>query len=357
MARIDSFLRLVTEQGVSDLHFHSGAPPSIRHDGGLQPLPFRALSETEARRFLYEMLDGAQRAQLEANKQIDFLYVAEGAGRFRANVFLHSRGLGAVFRIIRPAPPTLDDMMLPPVFRRLTQLNNGLVLVTGPTGSGKSTTLAALVHEINRTSARHIITVEDPIEVLHAPIQSVISQRQVEKHAETFASALRASLRESPDVLVVGEMRDHETVSLALSAAETGVLVLGTLHTNSAAKAVDRIIDMVPPETREQTRGLLSVLLRCVASQHLCRRADGKGRVAVMEVLLHTYAVANMIREGKAHQIDAYLQTAGADGSGMISLDASIARAVRSGSITLEEGLRVASYPDQVQALAGEVAG
>jgi twitching motility protein PilT len=354
MARLDSFLRLVVEQHASDLHFHSGAVPTIRFDGGLLPLPFRVLSETETRRFLFEIMDEAQRAAFEADKQLDFLYVVEGLGRFRANVYLQNHGMGAVFRVIRPFPPTLDELAVPPVLRKLAHLQNGLVLVTGPTGSGKTTTLAAMVHEVNRTSARHIITVEDPIEVLHAPIQSVISQRQVEKHTESFASALRAALRESPDVLVVGEMRDQETVQLALSAAETGVLVLGTLHTNSAAKAVDRIIDMLPPETREQARSVLSVLLRCVASQHLCRRASGEGRVAVMEVLLHTWAMANMIREGKAHQIDAYLQTAGNDGSGMISLDASIARSVRNGYITLEEGLRVANYPEQVQAMAGD---
>jgi len=278
----------------------------------------------------------------------------EGLGRFRANVYLQNHGMGAVFRVIRPSPPTLDELAVPTVLRKLAHLQNGLVLVTGPTGSGKTTTLAAMVHEVNRTSQRHIITVEDPIEVLHAPIKSVVSQRQVEKHTQSFASALRAALRESPDVLVVGEMRDQETVQLALSAAETGVLVLGTLHTNSAAKAVDRIIDMLPPETREQARSVLSVLLRCVASQHLCRRASGEGRVAVMEVLLHSWAMANMIREGKAHQIDAFLQTAGNDGTGMISLDASIARSVKNGYITLEEGLRVANYPDQVQLMVGD---
>jgi twitching motility protein PilT len=313
------------------------------------------LSEAETRRFLYELLDEAQRAQFETDKQLDFLYVLEGVGRFRTSVFLQNHGMGAVFRVIRPTPPTLDDLAVPPVLRKLAHLPNGLVLVTGPTGAGKTTTLSALVHEVNRTSPRHIITIEDPIEVLHTPIKSVVSQRQVEKHTESFASALRAALRESPDVLVVGEMRDQETVMLALSAAETGVLVLGTLHTNSAAKAVDRIIDMLPPDTREQARSVLSVLLRCVASQHLCRRANGEGRVAVMEVLLHNWAVANMIREGKAHQIEAYLQTTGNDDSGMVSLDASIARSVRNGYITIEEGLRVANYPDQVRTLVGDL--
>jgi twitching motility protein PilT len=356
MARIDSFLRLVVEQRASDLHLHCGNKPTIRFDGDLIPLPFRVVSQQEGRRFFEEILDAEQRKRLERDKELDFLYVIDGVGRFRANVFLQSHGLGGVFRVVQPEPPTLDELMLPPVMRRITQLSNGLVLVTGPTGAGKTTSIAALVHEINRSSSRHIITVEDPIEFIHPPLKSVISQRQVEKHTESFAAALRAALRESPDVLVVGELRDHETVSLALSAAETGVLVMGTLHTNSAAKAVDRMVDMMPPESREQTRSVLSVLLRCVVSQHLCRRATGEGRVAVMEILLHSWAVANMIREGKTHQIDAHLQTASNDGSGMQSLDACIVHHVKNGYITLEEGLRVCSYPDQLRSLVGESA-
>jgi len=355
MARIDSFLRMVVDQHASDLHFHAGNVPTIRYNGDLLPLPFRTLSEFEARRFLYEMLDEAQRTRLERDKELDLVYRVEGVGRFRANLFVQSHGLGAVFRVIRATPPTMDELFLPPVLRRLTQLSNGLVLVTGPTGSGKTTTQAALVHEINRTSARHIVTVEDPIEFVHPPLRSILSQRQVEKHTESFSSALRASLRESPDVLVIGEMRDQETVQLALSAAETGVLVLSTLHTNSAAKAIDRMLDMLPGETREQMRSVLSVLLRCVVSQHLCKRANGEGRVAVMEILLNNWAVANMIRENKVHQIDAYLQTAANEAVGMQSLDGSILHRLKNGYITLADGLRVANYPEQVQARAGEL--
>ena len=355
MARIDSFLRLVTEQHASDLHLHSGNPPTIRFDGELLPLPFRKLSRLETQRFLFEILDDAQKARLSAEKELDLLYSVEGVGRFRANLFEQAHGLGAVFRVIPANPPTVDELLLPPVLRRVTQLTNGLVLITGPTGSGKTTTVTALLHEINRSSSRHIITIEDPVEFIHAPIRSVISQRQVEKHTESFASALRASLREAPDVLLVGELRDPETLSLALSAAETGVLVLATLHTNSAAKAVDRVIDMVAPDAREQARSLLSVILRCVVAQHLVRRASGEGRVAVMEVLLHSWAVANMIREGKTHQLDAHLQTASQDGSGNQSLDACIAHHIRNGYIGLEDGLRVANAPSQVRAVVGDL--
>jgi twitching motility protein PilT len=355
VARIDSFLKLVVEQRASDLHVHAGAVPTIRFDGDLLPLPFRSLSRLEAQRFFHEILDPAQRERLAKEKHLDFLYVIDGVGRFRGNVFEQSHGLGGVFRVVRPTAPTLDELLLPPVLRRVTQLTNGLVLVTGPTGSGKTTTVAAMIHEINRTAARHIITIEDPIEYLHAPIRSVVSQRQVERDTDTFASALRASLREAPDVLLVGELRDYETVQLAMSAAETGVLVLGTLHTNSAAKAIDRIIDLMPPESRTQTRTVLSVLLRCVVSQHLCRRATGEGRLAVTEILLPTWAVANMIREGKTHQLEAHLQTASNDGSGALSLDACIVHRVKNGYISLDEGLKVCTYPDQVRAQVGDV--
>jgi twitching motility protein PilT len=354
VARIDSFLRLVVEQRASDLHFHGGNTPSIRFDGELLPLPFRTLSDADAQRFLYEILDDGQRLRLEKDKEVDFLYAVEGLGRFRTNVFSQRQGLGAVFRVVRSEPPTLDDLLLPPILRRLTQLGNGLILVTGPTGAGKTTTLAALVHEINRTTSRHIITVEDPIEFLHAPLRSVVSQRQVGEHADSFASGLRAALRESPDVLVVGEMRDAETVQLALTAAETGVLVLATLHTNSAAKAIDRILDVVPGDSRDQMRTVLSVLLRCVVAQHLCRRASGDGRVAVMEILLHSWAVASMIRDNKTHQIDAYLETTNREETGMQCLDASIAHYVKNGYITLAEGLKVANYPDRVRKWVGD---
>ena len=355
MPRIDSFLRLVAEQGASDLHFHAGNVPIIRHEGELMPLPFRILSEVETGRFLLELLGEEQRAQFEKTKEADLVYSIEGVARFRVNIFVQSQGLGAVFRVIPNKVPTLDELNLPLALRRLTQLANGLVLVTGPTGSGKSTTLAAMVDEINKTSQRHVISIEDPIEFLHKPIKGAITQRQVGKHAESFSSALRSALRESPDVLVVGEMRDLETIQLAISAAETGVLVIGTLHSNSAPKAIDRIIDVIPEESRDQVRSTLSVLLRGVVSQHLAKHATGEGRVAVMEVLLQSYALSNLIRENKVFQIDGYLDAASYDGSGMQSLDASLFKLVKQGEVTLEEALKLANQPESLKRLAAEL--
>ena len=355
MPRMDSFLRLVAEQGASDLHFHAGNVPIIRHEGELMPLPFRLLSEGETSRFLLEIMPEEQRATFEETQEADFVYELPDVARFRANVFVQSQGMGAVFRVIRNTIPTLEELLMPPAVRALTQLSNGLVLVTGPTGSGKSTTLASMVDEINKTSPRHVISIEDPIEYLHQSIKAAITQRQVGKHAESFASALRSSLRESPDVLVVGEMRDLETIQLAISAAETGVLVIGTLHSNSASKAIDRIIDVIPEESRDQIRSTLSVLLRGVVSQHLARHASGEGRVAVLEILLQSYAVANLIRENKAFQIDGYLDTAANDGTGMQSLDGCLYRYVREGRVELEEALKLANQPDSLRRLAAEL--
>ncbi|HUJ24777.1 MAG TPA: PilT/PilU family type 4a pilus ATPase [Myxococcales bacterium] len=355
MARIDSFLRLVAQQGASDLHFHAGNVPIIRHEGELMSLPFRVLSEVETSRFLLEIMSEEQRADFERRQESDFVYSIEGVARFRANVFVQSGGLGAVFRVIPNEVPTMEKLGLPLAVKRLSQLNNGLVLVTGPTGSGKTTTLSAMVDEINKTSPRHVISIEDPIEFLHQPIQGVITQRQVGKHAESFAGALRSALRESPDVLVVGEMRDLETINLAIQAAETGVLVIGTLHANSASKAIDRIIDVIPEESRDQVRSTLSVLLRGVVSQQLAKHASGEGRVAVLEILLQSYAVSNLIRENKVFQIDGSLDTASYDGSGMQSVDACLFRLVKGGEITVDEALKFAHQPDSLKRLASEL--
>src|SRR3954464_8374117 len=355
MPRIDSFLRLVAQQGASDLHFHAGNTPIIRYEGELMPLPFRQLSEVETSRFLLELMTPDQRAEFEEKLEADFVYDIPGVARFRANVFVQSHGLGAVFRVIPNRTPTLEDLRLPIAVRRLTELNNGLVLVTGPTGSGKSTTLAAMVDSINKHYERHVISIEDPIEFLHQPIKGAITQRQVGKHAESFAGALRSALRESPDVLVVGEMRDLETINLALAAAETGVLVVGTLHSNSASKAIDRIIDVIPEESRDQVRSTLSVLMRGVVAQHLAKHASGEGRVAVLEILLQSYAVSNLIRENKVFQIDGYLDTASNDGSGMQSLDACLFRLVKQGDITVEEALKFANQPESLKSLAAQI--
>ncbi len=355
MPRMDSFLRLVAQQGASDLHFHAGNVPIIRHEGELMVLPFRQLSEVETSRFLLELMTPEQRAEFEERQEVDFVYSIENVARFRANIFVQSHGLGAVFRVIPNQLPTMEDLHLPLAVKRLTQLNNGLVLVTGPTGSGKTTTLSAMVDEINKTSERHVISIEDPIEFLHQPIKGAITQRQVGKHAESFASALRSALRESPDVLVVGEMRDLETINLAISAAETGVLVIGTLHSNSAIKALDRILDVIPEESRDQVRSTLSVLLRGVIAQHLVKHASGEGRVAVLEILLQSYAVSNLIRENKVFQIDSYLEAASNDGSGMQSVDACLFRLVKGGEITVDEALKVANQPDSLKRLAAEL--
>jgi twitching motility protein PilT len=351
MARIDSFLEIVAEQKASDFHFHAGNPPIIRYAGELLALPFRTLTDEEVRRFVFEILTPAQRQALEHDQQIDFIHVLPGLGRFRANVFVQSQGLGAVFRIIPERLPTFEELRLPPAVKKLTEQANGLVLVTGPTGSGKTTTLAAMVHEINNSMQRHVITIEDPIEFVHAPIKSVITQRQIGKHAESFAQGLRSALREAPDVLVVGELRDPETVHLALQAAETGVLVLGTLHTNSAPRAIDRILDALPADIREPMRQVLSVTLRGVVAQRLCPRASGEGRVGLLEILLQTHGIANLIRENKVHQIEGYLASASADGTGAQSLDSCILKYVQEGLITREDGLAVADRPEQLQRL------
>ncbi len=355
MARLDSFLRLVVDQQASDLHFHAGNAPIIRHDGELIPLPFRSLSPEEAERFLFEVFTDDQREAFERDRELDFAYTADGVGRFRVNVFRQSHGIGAVFRVIPNTVPTIESLSLPSVLRKLTAHQNGLVLVTGPTGSGKTTTLAAMIHEINATHRRHVITIEDPIEFVHTPLKSVVTQRQVGVHAATFSQAHRSALREAPDVLVVGEMRDYETVSLALSAAETGVLVFGTLHANSAAKAVDRILNVCTDEGRDQVRGVLSVLLRGVVAQQLCKRASGDGRVAALEVLLQSYAVSNMIRENKLHQLDAALRSVDPTAGGSQSLDHALMFHVRQGMITPEEAARVANSPEEFLRLAQDM--
>ena len=351
MARFDSFLKMVVDQKASDLHFHSGQVPIIRYNSDLVPLPFRVISETEGRRFIMEMLTEAQKLELEKTQNIDFIYTMADGARFRSNVFYQRNGLSAVFRIIPGELPTLDELMMPPSLRKLTTVGNGLVLLTGPTGCGKTTTLAAIIHEINLNQRRHIITVEDPIEFLHQPIRSMVTQRQVGKHTESFAAALRSALREAPDVLVVGELRDQETIALALSAAETGILVFGTLHTNTAAKAVNRIIDAVPDESREQARGVLSVLLRGVVSQRLCKRANGDGRVAMLEVLLQTWAISNMIRENKTHQMESYLQSVNPAATGMQSLEMALATGVREGLLTMTEALKATEDETMLKSL------
>ena len=357
MARLDTFLRVAADQRASDLHFHAGTPPTVRHNGDLIALPFRVLTEEESRRFVMEFLDPEQKDRLEREQELDFAYELDGVGRFRVNVFYQTAGLSAVFRVIPEEVPAYESLQLPPVLKTFAHMSRGLVLVTGPTGSGKTTTLAALIREMNRTSNRHIITVEDPIEYIHTPMESVINQREVGQHAESFAAALRSALRESPDALVVGEMRDYETVSLALSAAEAGILVFATLHTNSAAKAVDRLLGACPQEVQDQVRGVLSVLLKGVVAQRLCRLASGEGRIAAVEVLLQSHSVSHLIRENKIHQIDSYLRTGDQSGQGMRSLESALAQLVYEGMVTAEEALSVANEPAQLERVIGQAQG
>lgn len=351
MARLDTFLRIAADQRASDLHFHAGKPPIVRHNGELLSMPYRDLSAQETHGFLEELLDAGQWARLEAEHQVDFAYELEGTGRFRVNVYQQAAGLGAVFRVIPSDVPDFEDLRLPSAVLRFAQLGNGLILVTGPTGSGKSTTLASLIKHINTNSNRHIITVEDPIEYVHASQHSQITQREVGMHAESFGSALRSALREAPDVLVVGEVRDYETVSLILGAAEAGVLVFATLHTNSAAKAVDRLLGACPADEQEQSRNVLSVLLRGVIAQRLVRTKQGRGRVAAVEVLLPSHSVANLIRENKIHQLEAHLRTGDQGADGMRSLEHALLQLVLEGQVSPHEALLTAGDPDFLERL------
>ncbi len=314
MAKIDALFRMMKQQGASDLHISSGSPPIFRLNGEIDRLNYPPLSHDQARALLYEILSESQRGEFEQRRDLDFAYALPEIARFRGNLFYTHRGIAAVFRIIPGKILTADDLALPEGVRKLTRLKKGLVLVTGPTGSGKSTTLAAMIDLINRTRREHILTLEDPLEFIHENQLSLINQRQIGQHSESFANALRAALREDPDVILVGEMRDLETISMAMTAAETGHLVFGTMHTNSAAKTIDRIIDVFPKDAQEQVRTMLGESLKGVVCQQLLRRADGKGRVAALEILIGNAAVSNLIREGKTFQLPSIIQTARNDG-------------------------------------------
>ena len=314
MAKIDALFRMMNEQGASDLHLSTGNAPIFRLHGEMERLNFKPLSHDELKMILFEILDDRQKAHFEEKKDLDFAYSVPGLARFRGNILMQHRGIAAVFRIIPNRVLTADDLGLPEGVRRMTLFKKGLVLVTGPTGSGKSTTLAAMIDLINSTRKEHILTLEDPLEFIHENKLALVNQRQIGDHTESFSSALRAALREDPDIILVGEMRDLTTIQLALSAAETGHLVFGTLHTNTAAKTIDRIIDVFPTDQQEQVRAMLSESLKGVVCQQLLKTHDGKGRVVALEILLGTPAIANLIREGKTFQIPSIIQTAKKDG-------------------------------------------
>lgn len=341
--RLEALLTLAVGMQASDIHVHSLAPLKVRINGQLQDLEDEVLDPQLANEIIREILTPEQRGALDAHGQVDFAYTLPGVGRFRSNAYRQQRGVDAVFRAIPPEPPTLTDLGLPTSLARFCNFHQGMVLLTGPAGCGKSSTLAALLRIINEDRRDHIITVEDPIEYLHHSKQCVVNQRQVGRHTGTFARALRAALREDPDVIALGELRDLETISLALTAAETGHLVMATLHTSNAIRTINRVLGVFPPEQQDQIRTMVSESLRAVVSQRLVTRADGQGRVPALEILVCNKAVGNLIRDNKTFQIRSVLQT-GAN-QGMCLLDASLADLVKKGTITREEAARHADDP------------
>jgi twitching motility protein PilT len=331
MAQIDQLFKVMVAQNASDLHLSSGSPPFLRIHGEMIKLEHPALDNEGVQALVFEVLSEKQKRLFIENWELDCSYAVNGLGRFRCNVFMQRRGLGAVFRIIPEKIKTAQELGLPESLLKLIDTPRGLVLVTGPTGSGKSTTLASLLHTINMTRREHILTVEDPIEFVHENHMCLVNQREVSSHTKSFANALKAALREDPDIILVGEMRDLETISLAITAAETGHLVFGTLHTSSAAKTVDRIIDAFPEAQQEQIRVMLAESLRGVVAQTLFPRADKPGRVAALEVLVNTFAVANLIREGKTFQIPSVMQTS--SGEGMMTFEGHLKKLVGEGRV------------------------
>src|SRR5210317_1171004 len=309
MAKIDAFFKLMNEQGASDLHLAAGSPPILRIRGDIERVKYKVLENDELKAMLYEIAPEAKIKHFEETGDIDFGYEIPGLARYRANFFMQKNGVGAVFREIPSAIMTADQLGLPNVISKLASLPRGLVLVTGPTGSGKSTTLAAIVDVANRTRKDHIITVEDPIEFVHQSQGCIINHREVGVHTKSFSAALRGALREDPDIILVGEMRDLETISLAIEAASTGHLVFSTLHTTSAPKTVDRIVEVFPSNEQAQIRSTLSDCLRAIIAQVLFKRIDKKGRCAALEILIATPAVRNLIRESKTHQVNSMIQT------------------------------------------------
>ena len=335
MAKIDAFFKLMNDQGASDLHLVSGQPPALRIRGDMERVKYKVLDDDDLRNMLYEITAEEKIKLFEETGDVDFGYEIPGLARYRANYFMQKNGIAAVFREIPSEILTAEQLGLPPVIPKLASLPRGLVLVTGPTGSGKSTTLAAIIDVANRNRKDHIITIEDPIEFVHQSKGCIVNHREVGLHTKTFTAALRGALREDPDIILVGEMRDLETISLAIEAASTGHLVFGTLHTTSAPKTVDRVIEVFPSSEQAQIRSTLSDGLRAVVAQVLFKRADIKGRCAAMEILIATPAVRNLIREAKTHQIPSMIQTG--KKYGMTLLDDAIMELLNKGWIDPDE--------------------
>jgi twitching motility protein PilT len=335
MAKIDAFFKLMNEQGASDLHLVAGQPPMLRITGDIERIKYKVLDDDDLRSMLYEITPEERVKVFEETGDVDFGYEIPGLARYRANYFMQKNGIGAVFREIPSDILTAEQLGLPAVVSKLATLPRGLVLVTGPTGSGKSTTLAAIIDQANRARKDHIITVEDPIEFVHKSESCVVNHREVGTHTKSFGAALRGALREDPDIILVGEMRDLETISLAVEAASTGHLVFATLHTTSAHKTVDRMIEVFPGHQQEQIRSTLSDGLRAIIAQVLFKRIDKKGRCVALEILIATPAVRNLIREAKTYQIPGMVQTG--KKYGMQLLDEAIMKLLNRGLISADE--------------------
>ena len=340
---LNQLLSYSIDSGASDLHLSVGSVPMVRINGAMKPLNLDVLHQDDIEKMLPEVMDKDQMAIFREQKEIDFSAKLDGKGRFRVNFFNQINGLAAVFRTIPDTIKSCDELGIPPFMQDLAMIDRGLVLLTGPTGSGKSTTLAAMVDHINRNKACHIITIEDPVEYYHHTKESLINQRELGASTHSFSNALRAALREDPDVILVGEMRDLETISLALTAAETGHLVLSTLHTSSAVKSIDRIIDIYPSGQKDQIRSMLSESLEAVISQKLLPTKDGKGRVPACEVMISSTAIRNLIREDRVFQITSVIQSGGVEG--MQTLDQDLQRLVTQGKIERKVAMDIADNP------------
>ncbi len=341
MPRIDSFLKLGLAQGCSDIHLAVGLPPMLRMNGDLLPIKFREITDTELEGYVVEILTEGQKEHFGVGDDLDFSYVSEEGSRFRVNLFHKDTGVGAVFRHIPSVVPTLEQLNVPPILNDFCDFHQGMVLVTGSTGTGKSTTLAAMINHLNATRSLNIISLEDPIEYVHPSKNSQVIQRELGTHLRSFADGVRSAMREDPDVILVGELRDAETITMAMTAAETGHLVLGTLHTTGAVKTIDRIIDALPGELREQTKSFLSHSLKAVVTQALVKTPDGRGRRAVMEILVNTRAISKLITSDQTHQIPAQLQT-GSD-LGMQTMDQALLEAIEKKEIDPDDAFRYAN--------------
>ena len=345
---IDKYLRALVERGGSDLHLKVGRPPLMRIKGELLPSEYPVIGKEEIKKLLLPMLTEMQIKKLENEREIDFSYLVEGLARFRGNIFHQMGYLGAVFRVIPVQIMTIDELKLPQVLKELIFRNQGIILVTGPTGSGKSTTLAAMIDYLNMNRSDHIITIEDPVEFVHRDKKCVINQREVGFDTRSFSEALKRALRQDPDVILVGEMRDPETISIAMTAAETGHLVFSTLHTNDAKQSIDRIIDTFPPEQQHQVRMQLAMTLCAIISQRLIKKLDGSGRVAVIEVMINTPTIRKMIEEGKIGAIDKAIHDS-ASLYKMQTMNQHLFQLVKEGTITQEGALSISNNPNDLR--------